>query len=314
MGRSTPKISVLVPVYGVEQYIERCARSIFGQTYDNLEIIFVDDCTPDRSMEILRRVMDDYPQRKLGTKILKHSYNKGLAAARKTAIAACTGEYCIHCDSDDWVELEMYERLCEEAKKTDADIVGCDFFENKEEVHAIPRQFHGDTPLECIKAMLTGKMHGSVWNKLMRRSFIKENAILPPVGYDNKEDLYFSIQAYAKAGNIAWVDEPLYHYRMSNTSMSRGCLSEVALAKKIHDSKHNVMEIESFLRDEGILPNVGKEMNVLKARVKNDIFTLALMSAKDFRSTFPGASGSLSYFSFIPRKIRILQRLLLLGS
>lgn len=75
------QVSVLVPVYGVEKYIERCARSIFEQTYHNLDIIFVDDCTPDHSIDVLKRVLKDYPERKEQTRIIKHDHNRGLAGA-----------------------------------------------------------------------------------------------------------------------------------------------------------------------------------------------------------------------------------------
>ena len=77
-----PLVSILVPIYNVERYIERCARSVFEQTYKNLEFIFVDDCSPDKSVKILERVAEDYPQWKGRIKILHHDYNRGLAAAR----------------------------------------------------------------------------------------------------------------------------------------------------------------------------------------------------------------------------------------
>ena len=86
-------VSILVPVYGVEKYIERCARSLFEQTYENLEYIFVDDCTPDKSIEILKRVIEDYPNRKNQVRIIHHEHNRGLAAARNTALDAATSEF-----------------------------------------------------------------------------------------------------------------------------------------------------------------------------------------------------------------------------
>ena len=98
-----PKVSVIVPVYGVEKYIERCARSLFEQTLDDMEFIFVDDCTKDESIEVLKRVIDLYPVRKDQVKIIHHAVNKGLSRARETGVNAATGDYIGHCDSDDWV-------------------------------------------------------------------------------------------------------------------------------------------------------------------------------------------------------------------
>ena len=95
-----PKVSVLVPVYGVEKYIERCARSLFEQTLDDMECIFVDDCTPDDSMQVLVKILSEYPRRKEQVKIIHHETNQGLPAARQSGLKIATGEYIAHCDSD----------------------------------------------------------------------------------------------------------------------------------------------------------------------------------------------------------------------
>ena len=91
------KISLLIPIYGVENYIEQCARSLFSQSYTSIEYIFVDDCTKDRSIEILQSVMEDYPDRKEDILLIRHEHNKGLGAARRTAFEAATGEYIMKC-------------------------------------------------------------------------------------------------------------------------------------------------------------------------------------------------------------------------
>ena len=117
MTQEPYSVSILVPVYGVEKYIERCARSIFEQTYHNLDIVFVDDCTPDKSIEILKRVLEEYPGRKAQTRIIRHAYNRGLSAARNTAVAAATGTFLTHVDSDDWIELNARGRAGEEADR-----------------------------------------------------------------------------------------------------------------------------------------------------------------------------------------------------
>ena len=106
------KVSVCIPIYGVEKYIERCARSLFEQTMtDDIEFIFVNDCTPDRSEQILLATLEDYPQRKKQVKILHHAENQGLTGARSTAVKAACGDYIIHCDSDDWVDPALYETM-----------------------------------------------------------------------------------------------------------------------------------------------------------------------------------------------------------
>ena len=118
------KISICIPVYGVEKYIEQCARSLFEQTIiEDVEFIFVNDCTKDKSIDILKNILREYPQRIKQTKIISHEHNSGLVAARNTALKHSTGDYIIHCDSDDWVDFDFYEKLYNQASKTDADVV-----------------------------------------------------------------------------------------------------------------------------------------------------------------------------------------------
>ena len=122
------KVSVIIPIYNVSRFIERCACSLMQQTLNEVEYIFVNDATPDNSMELLRGVIARYPARAAQVKIVEHEHNKGLPAARNTGLAAATGEYIFHCDSDDFVEPEMLEHLYNAAKEKDADIVWCDWF------------------------------------------------------------------------------------------------------------------------------------------------------------------------------------------
>lgn len=122
------KVSIIIPIYGVELFIERCAISLFEQTLDDIEYIFVDDCTMDKSVQILQGIIAKYPQRKDNVFIIRHERNKGLASARKTGLKFVHGEYVAHCDSDDWVERNMYEYLYQEAISANADIVWCDYY------------------------------------------------------------------------------------------------------------------------------------------------------------------------------------------
>ena len=109
-------VSICIPIYGVEKYIERCAISLFEQTYQNIEYIFVDDCTPDKSVEILKSVIERYPNRKPYVRIIKHKKNRGLGSARNTAVDAAKGEFLMHVDSDDWIDNDCV-RLCVEKQK-----------------------------------------------------------------------------------------------------------------------------------------------------------------------------------------------------
>ena len=98
------KVSICIPIYEVERFIERCARSLFTQSYQNIEYIFVNDCTPDHSIDVLQEVLKEYPNRAKFVNIVSHNINRGLAAARQTAIRHATGDYMFHLDSDDYLE------------------------------------------------------------------------------------------------------------------------------------------------------------------------------------------------------------------
>lgn len=163
-------VSVIIPVYNVGKFIERCVRSLMEQTMDNVEYIFVDDASPDNSIQILQEVLADYPKRRDNVRILTHAENKGLPAARNTGLAVAQGKYIFHCDSDDFVEPDMLEQLYGKAIECDADIVWCDWYLTFENSERYMKQPAYGTPLEALKAMLSGAMKYNVWNKLIRRS------------------------------------------------------------------------------------------------------------------------------------------------
>ena len=129
------KVSILVPIYGVEEYIERCCRSLFEQSYQNLEFIFVNDYTPDDSVEVLKTVMDHYPESKDSIRIIDHEKNQGLAASRNTGIDNSNGDFVICVDSDDWLEPRALEILVKKQLEKNADITSGQYlvhYENNE--------------------------------------------------------------------------------------------------------------------------------------------------------------------------------------
>ena len=173
IGSKEPMVSVLVPVWNVEKYIERCARSIFEQTYDNLEIIFVDDYTPDNSIQIIERILLEYPQRVKQTQIIHHEHNRGLSAARNTAVDACNGEFIFHVDSDDWVELNAIELLLKKQQETDADIVtGCAYRHFIDKVRKINVDGVNLNRRDTLFALIERKISVSIWKRLIRTGFL----------------------------------------------------------------------------------------------------------------------------------------------
>ena len=123
---SLPLVSVIVPVYRAEKFIQQCARSLFEQTLEEMEFIFVNDCTPDSSMVILREIIKEYPNRARQVRIVEHDQNKGSATARNSIFLFILSSGFMSTATDDWVEREMYEKMIKKAFDDKADIVGCD--------------------------------------------------------------------------------------------------------------------------------------------------------------------------------------------
>ena len=214
----TPLVSILVPVYRVSAYIERCAHSLFGQTFQDVEYVFVDDATPDDSMEKLAKVVACYPHRKEQVKIVHHSVNKGLACARNTAVAHACGVYLLQVDSDDYVEIDMVELLYHKAIETEADIVVCDFYRVCKGVQNVVTDAVYDDPDKNRSSIIASVQScACVWNKLIKRDLYNKCHRLP-LGMDYCEDRFIVVQLYFLTGKIAKINTPLYHYTTTNAA------------------------------------------------------------------------------------------------
>ena len=208
------KVSIVVPVYGVEKYIERCARSLFTQTFGDIEYIFVNDCTKDSSMQVLEFVMKDYPARNV--RIINKEKNEGLPQARKTGVLASTGDFIMHIDSDDWVEHDIVEKLYARAMEEVADMVYCDWVEEYEDRSVIFSQ-HPMSIENYYKSILGFKSFSYVWNRLTKRELY--DGIEFPIPY-MLEDFVITSQLVSKAMKVSLVQEPLNHYSKMNTGQS----------------------------------------------------------------------------------------------
>lgn len=235
-----PKVSVIIPVYGVEKYIERCARSLFEQTLDCIEYIFVDDCSPDKSIEILERIIEEYRPRFAGERkvvqIERMLTNSGLAAVRKHGIQFSTGDYVIHCDSDDWVDTDMYRLMYEEAKHNDADIVMCGY-KVTDGMRIFNECYHQQTnKTKILSSILTMHESWSVWNKMCKRSLYDNDIVYPTLAMG--EDMVLTTQLVLSAQRIAVVNKALYNYFYNPNSITN-VQSESSRYKHWKDSAEN---------------------------------------------------------------------------
>ncbi len=213
-------ISVITPVYGVEKFIEKSLRSLLTQSKtDGVEFILVNDCTPDNSMEIARRVISEFPH--LTVKIVEHKENGGLAVARQSGVDAASGEYMIHIDSDDWCEPTMLEDMYRVARANDADVVVADIYINHPNKQVYRSMDVPTTTRECVAAILEGRLSGSTCNKLTRRSICTDNNLKWVPGLDIAEDwlIYLKIFSYAK--RVVYLPKAFLHYFQNSGSLTK---------------------------------------------------------------------------------------------
>lgn len=209
-------VSIVVPIYGVEKYIAQCARSLFAQTYDNIQYIFVNDCTKDNSIILLKEIIELYPNRKSQVLIIEKEKNEGLPLARKTGMQYVKGEYVMLLDSDDWVETTMVEQMLNAIVAENTDVVYCDYYRNSDT----------QTPINCIelsntkeyiKNMFLLRAPAQTWNKIYRTELFDDVEF--PVK-SMHEDLYINLQVMSYAKSVSHLRQNFYHYRNNPDSIT----------------------------------------------------------------------------------------------
>lgn len=306
-----PSVSVIVPVYKVERYIERCANSLFAQTLEDIEFIFVDDCSPDDSIQILMNVLNSYPERKDQVKIYKHDTNKGLSFARNTGLNNATGEYIIHCDSDDWVEVDMYEKMYQSAKLSKADIVACDYYmhySNSTEVHCAL-----DRDVDCLNFLKSYISSGwtVIWNLLIKGTLYKEYNIEEYEGCDFGEDYGLSVRLLSCSTKYTRVPLPLYHYNRTNiNSIVRNSLS----IDNLNRTTNSLITINSKITDFFISKGIYEELlEVLSWRMLAGKrgWLYQKDKRKEYRSLFPESNRFILSNPFCSKKDKLCQTIIL---
>ena len=207
MNETTPKISVIVPVYKAEAYLHRCVDSLLAQTFQDFEILLVDDGSPDKSGEIC----DEYARKDKRVRVF-HKENGGVSSARQCGMDHARGEYTIHADPDDWVDPTMLEELYRKAKEEDADMVICDFYEERKNKTIYVRQQPSSLDHETVLCELFQQLHGSCWNKLVKRACYREFGVRFPEELSCCEDLYVNACLVFEDIKIAYLNKAFYHY------------------------------------------------------------------------------------------------------
>ena len=266
-----PKVSVIIPVYGVKKYIERCARSLFEQTLDDIEYIFVDDSTPDNSISILRKVLSEYPNREKQVKILRHEKNKGLAQARQTGLKIASGEYIAHCDSDDWVDVHMYEGMYNKAIEEDADVVVCDYVvTNDTSVIKTINACHAKSAKQLIENCLFQRDPWSLWNKLFNRKAYSN--IEYPKGAMG-EDMVTIIQLLWNCKTLSYINKPYYQYFYNSESITKVCTRDSCISK-FNQLSYNTTIVMNFIKNKKLDAEYKDALVVYKNFIRSVLYPI----------------------------------------
>lgn len=266
------KLSIIVPVYGVEKYIDKCLNSLVKQSLKEIEIIVVNDGTKDNSQKIIDKYVKKYPD-KIKSYIKE---NGGQGSARNYGLKKTTGEYIGYVDSDDFIEKDMYKKLYNKAKEDNYDIVVCGNYNVSEDyktknIDTFINNYNTD-----LENIFFGKM--AVWNKIYKRDILIKNKLefKEKVWY---EDLAFTLKAIMNSNTFAFIDEPLYDYliregsTMNNSNVKRNLEILEAFDDILSYIKHNKKE-EYFDKVEFLAIDhiyISAIVRILKANADNKI-------------------------------------------
>lgn len=290
-------------MYGVEKYIAKCARSLFEQTFlSDVEFIFVDDASKDRSNEVLKSVIDEYAELKLNVKIIQHENNQGLPSARNTGLKHAQGEYVMHVDGDDFLERDALELLYSAVQAHDIDVVWCDYYISFDSKRKVITQPSFTTPEDAVRGMLRGTMKYNVWNKLCRRSLFVDNDINFPDGKSMGEDLTM-IMIFLNAKSCAYVNKPLYNYVQNPNQMTA-----VYNEEKLESLKYNCNRISQYIDQYFGHIDYRSEYSALKQLMKWPFLLDGKYSSyKRWHEWFPESNAYIWQTKGVNRRIKFIE-------
>lgn len=295
MVRNSKQLSVIVPVYKAEKYLNRCVDSIIAQTWSNLEIILVDDGSPDNSGAIC----DEYAAKDSRIKVI-HKQNGGVSSARNAGIDAATGDYIAFVDSDDYIAPDMYEKLFE-VLDSEKSIAACDFmmdFGNGNLVHKTTVS-GGESNTDALKALYMSDVGGGSVYMIIPKLLLKDFRF--PQYLNNGEDLWLVTRLFAKTESLCKTNLPLYFYNRENESS----LTHVMTVQNALECIRGYEESYDFLKAEGLFETIEKEWSWYVLRFKS-VFVINREHFTVFRESLPFVNRKIVGCPFLSYKMQIV--------
>ncbi|MBQ9204617.1 MAG: glycosyltransferase family 2 protein [Prevotella sp.] len=284
MSNQDIKVSILVPFYRVENYVGRCVESLFTQTYQNVEYVFVNDCTPDRSMEVINEHIAKYGVAEK-CKMIVHEQNQGISTSRNDCLDNMTGDYFLFIDSDDYIDHDMVEQLVKAAVRENADISGCGYVEEFSDHSVVHPQRYTNDHEEMMRAITLLTIKGVMWKLLVRSSIVTEHREEVRFIPDRNmvDDYLFCCQIFYYAQRFAGVDRPMYHWIQYNpnnyTHTTIFAVESQAAA---------IRKAEDFYREKGVYDVVAEALLQRKFVSKLPLLLdKACLDVRRWRKLFP---------------------------
>jgi len=292
-----PDISIIIPVYNSQNFLDRCIDSILSQTYSNFECILVNDYSIDNSSEICNK----YEKCDSRVKVIHNNRNTGSSIARKIGFDISKGEYIQFVDSDDWIENSMIENMYNTAISNKYDIVICNYYHDRNNISTMYKQFINNyDKISIIKDLLSTRLRAFLHNKIIKRDLLLL-ADFPL--YSNSEDYYITIQNIFNSNNIGVINTPFYHYCFNDTSLSNN--KNWTVQKYIHSNK-NWNSIVNFLKQK-----YGQNLTIFEPELSTEINRLKLIyisnkqirKNRDLFKLYPESKFYLFFFKYSIKKI-----------
>lgn len=299
MTNHEPLLSIVVPMYNAEHYVEECVESLLAQTYRNIEYIFIDDCSHDGTLASLRGVLERNP-RGHDARIIAHDTNLGLSATRTEGIKKAQGEYLISCDIDDYVEPNMAQDMLAAAEAAGSDIVVASYFDkypDRETVVKMPKGSGID-----LNTIPINTLYLAVWNKMFRTAFLKRNNLLDYTDVNCWEDVAITARAYAKAAVVTRLDTPYYHYRHANDGKS---LTEQRQEVRLKDQLACARFLDAWFAGNGYSVAYAEFLSHLKFSAKIKLLRGHNIDVRKWKNTFPETNRGILSYGYIQLKFRL---------
>ena len=291
-------ISIIVPVFNTEKYLDKCIQSILGQTYSNIELLLIDDGSTDSSGAIC----DKYVTQDSRVRVF-HKPNEGVPIARNWGLDNAKGEWITFVDSDDWIDTDMYEKMYNAVMQNKADMVSCDLLMEHKDYSRIfsYNNKYDDHQLmyDCLVPISVG--YFAMWNKLVSREVYDRGGIRASIGPNMWEDveLMTKIRYFSKSSCV--INKPFYHYnRMNESSIT----STLKVLSRVEGQVERVKEIERFFIKQGEDNKFKHFISLLKFEAKSALFGY---DKRVWMKTFNEAKWSLHKLLHVYRKLLIFK-------